>query len=106
MGREGRATKTYDTAGLDAVENELTVLGDFGHEGIGKIHALDPLVTFDGYLDMGHIVTGQVLAGADGLHGAGCGRMHEGGDESRRFGNHLPGEYLVADCDYRFGGGS
>ena len=101
MRGKGGSAESDHAASLDLVEDGRAVIGDFGNQGIGKIHALYPLVAFYGYFNVHHIVAGKVLAGCNGLHGAGCGRMHEGGDESAGFGYHLPCLHLVADSHYR-----
>ena len=101
---EGGSAEADHAAGLDLVEDGRAVFGDLGHEGVGKVHALNPLVTFHGYLDVGDGIAGQVLAGTYGLDGTGCRRVHECGYESARLGDHLSGLHLVSHFHYRLCG--
>ena len=100
--RESGSAESDHSAGLDTIEDGCAVFGDFCYEGVGKIHSFHPLVAFHGDFDMHHIVACEVLAGCDGLHGAGCGGMHECGDESAGFGDDLPCLHLVTYGHYGF----
>ena len=96
MGGEGSSAESDHAAGLDLVEDGCAVFGDFSDKGVGKIHSLDPLVALHRNLDVSHVVACKILAGADGLHGTGCGRVYERGDESAWLRYHLACLHLVA----------
>ena len=106
MCREGSASQTDDAAGLDAVEDSCAIPGNLGHERIGQVDALCPLVTLDGNLHMEDIVAGDILAGSDGLDLAAHRGMDVGGNESAGLGDQLAGLDAVAHGDNGLGRGA
>ena len=101
MSREGCTSQTHDSAHLDPVKDCLVVFRNLCDESVAEVYALGPLVTLDLDLDMGHVVSRQVLARSDGLHCSRYGRMYICRNETCRLGDHLAGLHLVADCDNR-----
>ena len=65
VGREGRSAESDDSAETDLLDDGLAVLRDIGHQSLGAINALKPLVTFHSDLHIGLGVAGEILARAD-----------------------------------------
>ena len=106
VGRESRTAQTYDTGGLDLVQDGGLVVGDGGHELLAAVDRGIPFIAFDGDLHVHDGIAGEVLARGDGLDRARYGRMDEGGDESARFRDHLADKDFVAHGDDRLGRGA
>ena len=59
---EGCAAKANNAARLDAVEDELPVIGNIRNKSIGKIDTIHPFISLYGNLDMGNVIACEVFA--------------------------------------------
>ena len=97
MRREGGTAQAHDTGQADFLQHGLVVVIKGGHQGVGRIDALHPLVPLDGNLNANLRIAGQVFARPDGLHRTRHGRMDERRYEPAGFGHRLSHLHLVAD---------
>ncbi len=101
--RERCAAETDDAGLLDLLDDFFRGKRNILDDGLAPVDVFHPLVAFHRDLHMLHHVAGDVGTRADRLHGTRNGRVHEPGDESGRFGDHLSHLHLVA-CRHDRGG--
>ena len=71
MGREGCSAETYNSVELDFLKDSLDVFRNLSDKLVRKINAISPLVSFNIYLHMHHVVSGNILARSDRLNRTG-----------------------------------
>ena len=101
VGGEGGTAKADNAVSLDALQHHVAVVRNSGYQIRGGVDAGGPLVSGNFNFDMGDGAACQVGTGGNALHRS-CGRtVHEGRDESCRFGYHLAGKHLVTYGHHR-----